>query len=59
MAHNWSEDTQGGKDVLVYSFLGAGVFFQLCTLSLPVLKDQGNLVVVIKESVHVYRLVFK
>ncbi|XP_020625617.1 uncharacterized protein LOC110063004 [Orbicella faveolata] len=28
VAHNWTEDTKGGKDVLVYSFLGAGVFFQ-------------------------------
>ena len=59
MAHNWSENTQGSKDVLVYSFLAAGVFFQLCTLSLSVLKDQGNLVIVIKESVHIYSLVFK
>jgi len=52
VADNWTEDTKDGKDVLVYSFLGAGVFFQLCSLLLPVLKDQGNLVIAIKESVH-------
>ena len=51
MAHNWTEDTKDGKDVLVYSFLGAGVFFQLCCLLLPVLKDQRNLVIAIMESV--------
>jgi len=27
VAHNWDKDIQDGKDVLVYSFLGAGLFF--------------------------------
>lgn len=32
MAHNWDEDTEDGKDVLVYSFLGAGLFFVIVNL---------------------------
>ena len=26
LAKNWDKDTEDGKDVLVYSFLGAGLF---------------------------------
>lgn len=53
MAQNWDEDTSGSKDVLVYSFLGAGLFIELCTkCDLPILNRLRDLFIPIKESVH-------